>query len=98
MNRAKPVLLIKRSGIESKVMQATLTVEAFNFIPEPIRRRLHLQPGTVLEFDEEAPFLKAVPAGPSEQDEFQTWLTASVGMAKGKLTTAERMAETRGED
>ena len=79
-------------------MQATLTLEAFNFIPEPIRRRLHLQPGTVLEFDELAPFLKAVPATPPVQDEFQSWLAASVGMAKGRLTTAERMAETRGED
>lgn len=79
-------------------MQATLTLEAFNFIPEPIRRRLHLQPGTVLEFDELAPFLKAVPATPAIHGEFQAWLAASVGIAKGKLTTDGRMAETRGED
>ena len=79
-------------------MQATLTIEAFNFIPEPIRRRLHLQPGTVLEFDEQAPFLKAVPAAPPASDEFQDWLKASVGIAQGKFTTAERMAETRDED
>lgn len=43
-------------------MQAVLTSEAFAFIPEPIRSRLKLKPGSVLEFDEEAPFLKAVPA------------------------------------
>ncbi|MBX7211580.1 MAG: hypothetical protein K1X78_24955 [Verrucomicrobiaceae bacterium] len=79
-------------------MQATLTVEAFNFIPEPIRRRLRLQPGSVLEFDEQAPFLKAVPAEQPAPTEFQDWLQASVGFAKGKLTTDERMAETRGED
>lgn len=79
-------------------MQATLTTEAFNFIPEPIRRRLHLQPGTVLEFDEQAPFLKAVPATQAVQGDFQEWIQASVGIAKDKLTTAGRMAETRGED
>ena len=29
---------------------------------------------------------------------FDAWLSASTGMAKGKLTTDERMRETRGED
>jgi bifunctional DNA-binding transcriptional regulator/antitoxin component of YhaV-PrlF toxin-antitoxin module len=79
-------------------MQATLTLEAFNFIPEPIRRRLNLSPGTVLEFDEQTPFLKAVPTPMPAQDNFQTWLAGSVGLAKSKFTTDERMAETRGED
>jgi hypothetical protein len=79
-------------------MQATLTLEAFNFIPEPIRLRLHLQPGTVLDFDEQAPYLKAVPAAAEAKDEFENWLAQSVGIAKGKLTTDGRMAETRGED
>jgi len=43
-------------------MQAVLTSEAFAFIPEPIRQKLKLKPGSVLEFDEDVPFLKAVPA------------------------------------
>lgn len=43
-------------------MQAVLTSEAFAFIPEPIRNKLGLKPGSVLDFDETAPFLKAVPA------------------------------------
>ena len=45
-------------------MQAVLTSEAFAFIPESIRRKLKLKlkPGSVLDFDEDAPFLKAVPA------------------------------------
>lgn len=79
-------------------MQATLTSEALSFIPEPIRRKLHLRVGNVLEFDETVPFLKAVPCPAKSSDEFDGWLKASVGLAKGKLTTAERMAETRGED
>ena len=29
---------------------------------------------------------------------FDAWLAASVGLAKGDLTTDERMRETRGED
>lgn len=30
--------------------------------------------------------------------EFDAWLASSIGIAKGKLTTDERMRETRGED
>ncbi len=31
-------------------------------------------------------------------EDFERWLAASVGIAKGRLTTDERMRETRGED
>lgn len=51
-----------------------------------------------MEFDEAAPFLKAVPAPLPDGVDFQEWLTKSVGLAKGRLTTDERMLETRGED
>lgn len=54
-----------------------------------------------MDFDEQAPYLKAVPAAASDAndlEEFQTWLNSSVGLAKGKFTTDERMMETRGED
>lgn len=30
--------------------------------------------------------------------QFKAWLISSTGLAKGKLTTDERMRETRGED
>ena len=30
--------------------------------------------------------------------DFDSWLAASTGMAKGRFTTDERMRETRGED
>ena len=34
----------------------------------------------------------------TEAADFERWLAASTGMAKGRLTTDERMRETRGED
>ena len=34
----------------------------------------------------------------ADMAEFDVWLAASTGIAKGKLTTDERMRETRGED
>ena len=82
-------------------MQSVLTAPALDFIPEPIRKKLGLKPGTVMEFDEEAAFLKATPAKMEPEkvsDQFQDWLASSIGIAKGKLTTDERMNETRGED
>jgi GrpB-like predicted nucleotidyltransferase (UPF0157 family) len=50
---------------------------------------------------EAAPYLKAVPAGSpdtAELAQFQDWLRESTGLAAGKLTTARRMNETRGEE
>ena len=37
-------------------------------------------------------------AGAAELADFDAWLAASTGMAKGRFTTDERMRETRGED
>lgn len=37
-------------------------------------------------------------ASDRDMEKFDQWLAVSVGMAKGKLTTDERMRETRGED
>ena len=58
-------------------MQAAITAEFIEGIPLPIRQRLKLRPGTVMDFDEEAPYLKAVPAGAPDAAElvqFQDWL------------------------
>lgn len=41
-------------------MHATLTSKGQVTIPIHVRNRLHLKPGDILEFDENAPFLKAV--------------------------------------
>lgn len=82
-------------------MQAVLTPEFLEIIPTSIRERLKLTPGVVLDFDEQAPFLKGVPATDMDDNGmkvFQAWLTSSTGLAMGVLTTDERMQETRGED
>lgn len=82
-------------------MQAVITAAFIENIPAPIRQRLHLKVGEVLDFDETTPFLKAVPAEKRDGEdlrEFQTWLSESTGIAKGKFTTDERMHQTRGED
>ncbi len=82
-------------------MQAVITAEFLDNIPAAIRQRLNLKAGAIMDFDEQTPYLKAVPAAPTsatELAEFQSWLASSVGLAKGRLTTDERMKETRGED
>ncbi len=47
-------------------MQATLTTKGQITIPIKVRQRLRLKPGDVLDFDENAPFLKAVRTIPPE--------------------------------
>lgn len=82
-------------------MKAAITAGFLEGIPLPIRQRLKLRPGSVMDFDEETPYLKAVPAGvPDAADlaQFHDWLKASTGLAAGKFTTDERMKETRGDD
>lgn len=44
-------------------MKATVTSKGQITIPGPIRRKLQLRRGTVLEFDEHADHLSAVPCG-----------------------------------
>ena len=54
-----------------RFVKATLTSKGQITIPVLIRNRLHLQPGDVLEFDENTPFLKATKAiDPKAWDEF----------------------------
>lgn len=81
-------------------MKATITPGFLETVPQEIRIRLHLHDGMILDFDESAPYLKATPAGEfvSHDDEGDTWVKDSIGMAAGKFTTDDLMRETRGED
>jgi AbrB family looped-hinge helix DNA binding protein len=73
-------------------MKATLTSKGQITIPVKIRQRLGLEPGQILDFDEEAPYLKAVPV----IDEAA--MRAVRGCAKGRLavTSARWLEATRG--
>ena len=73
-------------------MKATLTSKGQITIPVSIRHRLGLKPGQVLDFDEAAPFLKAVPV--FDEDE----MLSVFGCAKGTLKRASKkwLEETRG--
>jgi AbrB family looped-hinge helix DNA binding protein len=73
-------------------MKATLTSKGQITIPTAIRRRLGLQPGQQLEFDESAPYLVAVPVFDEQR------MRAVLGCAKGNLAkaTADWLDETRG--
>lgn len=84
-------------------MKAVVTEGFLESIPDPIRTRLHLASGMVMDFDETTPYLKATAVtdedSPKMTDaEFDEWLAASVGIAKGMPSTDEMMRETRGED
>jgi AbrB family looped-hinge helix DNA binding protein len=73
-------------------MKATLTSKGQITIPSAIRRRLGLEPGQVLEFDEEAPYLKAVPVFDEEA------MRSLLGCSRNRLgrTSDEWLDETRG--
>jgi AbrB family looped-hinge helix DNA binding protein len=73
-------------------MKATLTSKGQITIPSAVRRRLGLKVGQVLEFDEEAPYLLAVPAFDESR------MRSVVGRALGRLgmTSGEWLEETRG--
>lgn len=73
-------------------MRATLTSKGQVTIPAPIRRRLGLKPGQVLEFDESAPHLLATPVFDEQA------MRALVGCTSGRMamTSDEWLDETRG--
>ena len=73
-------------------MKAKLTSKGQITIPMALRRRLGLEPGQVLEFDETTPYLLAVPVFD------QAAMRGLVGCTRGRLekTTDEWLDETRG--
>lgn len=75
-----------------RAMKSTITSKGQITIPAAIREKLGLRVGQVLDFDESAPFLKAVPAFDEEE------MRSVVGCAKGRLgrTSKKWIDETRG--
>jgi AbrB family looped-hinge helix DNA binding protein len=74
-------------------MKATVTSKGQITIPLPIRRRLKLHTGSVLEFDEEADCLRATKAVDPER------MRSAIGIAQEELaakTTLEWLEELRG--
>ncbi|MCX6932574.1 MAG: hypothetical protein B9S26_14445 [Opitutia bacterium Tous-C4FEB] len=66
-------------------------------IPQRIRNRYGLKPGTAVEFVAEGTKVLLRPAKDS-RNPVDTWLKHATGAAKGKATTAQIMKLTRGED
>ena len=73
-------------------MKATMTSKGQVTIPAPIRQRLGLKPGQVLEFDETTPYLLATPVFDEQA------MRALVGCTAGRMemTSAEWLDESRG--
>jgi AbrB family looped-hinge helix DNA binding protein len=74
-------------------MQSTLTSKGQITIPSALRRKLHLKAGDVLDFDENASFLKAT----KQVDEKR--MRSTIGCAKSKFegkTVKQWLDELRG--
>ena len=79
-------------------MQAIATPEFLSLIPAAIRQRLHLKAGMLLDFDEQAPFLKAVPVEQAPEVDLDDMM-ACIGAGKGGylgLSSSEWLTEARG--
>lgn len=66
-------------------------------IPQRIRNRYGLKPGTAVEFVTEGTKVFLRPAKTS-RNPVDTWLKHATGAARGKVTTAQIMKLTRGEN
>ena len=73
-----------------------VTTEGQITIPQEIRERFHLFPGTDVEFLPQGESVLIRPVG--EQTRFQQWIERAQGSATTRLTTNEMMTAMRGED
>ena len=78
----------------------TVTVKGQITIPQALRERFGLQPGTEVEFVAGADALQVKPRKRNRRaaTPFEAWLTKAAGSATTKQTTDQIMAMTRGED
>jgi len=78
----------------------TVTVKGQITIPQALRERYGLQPGTEVEFVAGPDALQVKPRKRSRRGAtaFDSWLVKAAGSATTKLSTDQIMARTRGED
>jgi antitoxin PrlF len=78
----------------------TVTVKGQITIPQALRERFGLQPGTEVEFVAGADGLQVKPRKRSHRKAtaFDAWLAKAAGSATTKRSTDQIMAVTRGED
>lgn len=74
-------------------MQTTITAKGQITIPAKLRRKFHLRPGDVLQFDENASFLKAMPAFDIKTMRAVIGCSRNVGP---DMSPEKWLAETRG--
>lgn len=77
-----------------------VTVKGQITIPQALRERFGLQPGTEVEFVPESDALRLRPRKRTRRaaSAFDRWLSTAAGSARTKRTTDQIMAMTRGED
>jgi AbrB family looped-hinge helix DNA binding protein len=77
-----------------------VTVKGQITIPQALRERYGLQPGTEVEFVAEEGALRIRPRqrGKRAATAYDKWLAKAAGCARTNLTTDQLMAITRGED
>ncbi|MGI8904998.1 MAG: AbrB/MazE/SpoVT family DNA-binding domain-containing protein [Candidatus Sumerlaeaceae bacterium] len=77
-----------------------VTIKGQITVPQALRERFGLQPGTDVEFvaQDDALVVRPRQRGMPAATAFDTWLQKAAGSARTKLTTDEIMAMTRGED
>ena len=77
----------------------TITVKGQITIPQALRERFSLLPGTEVEFVAEADALRLRPRqrGKRQSTAADAWLAKAAGSATTALTTAQIMVKTRGE-
>ncbi len=78
----------------------TVTTKGQITIPQALRERFGLLPGTEVEFAAGTDALHVRPRKPTRRaaTAFDSWLVKAVGSATTKLTTDQILAQTRGED